>query len=47
LSVARHAPLLPRATLLSPCAPDRGQRIGFVFLLDFAWIRPKSQYANG
>ena len=35
-----------RATLLSPHAPGRRPEIGFVFRLDSAFVRPKSQNAN-
>ena len=38
--------LVPPTTLLSLYAPCRRTEIGFVFRLDSAFVRPKSQYVN-
>ena len=40
------APNVPLATVLPPHAPCRRPEIGFVFRLDSAFVRPKSQYVN-
>ena len=40
------APNVLRATLLSPHVTCRRPEIGFVFRVDFALVRPKSQYVN-
>jgi len=43
-AATRHSPL---AALRSPRTLDRRPRIGFVFLLDPAFVRPKLLYTNG
>ncbi len=44
---SRPAPRAPRPAPRAPRPAPRGQRIGFVFLLDPAFVRPKSPCANG